>query len=213
MNLKYLNTIHPHGDKICPVRVLSYSPSGQKLLSVNEGKLIHFYNVDGEMKDKFTPKVSDKAKGARVVVTCLCWSPDSEKVVLALSDNVITVYQLGSEWGEKRSISNKFPQTEPVTSIIWPSNQPNMFFFGLADGKVRYVNLREKRMGTLYAHSSYVTTLVISPDQGTLLSAHMDNTIQCYNFEDEGQAVDNLIFLLFLITLIDSVCSIFMSSS
>jgi intraflagellar transport protein 172 len=136
MNLKYMSTVHPFGDKICPVKALCYSPSGHKLLSVNEGKLIHLYNTDGEMKDKFTPKISDKAKNVRTIVTSCCWSPDSDKIAVAMSDNVISVYQLGVEWGEKRSIWKQFPQTTPISCIIWPANQPNTFVFGLADGKV-----------------------------------------------------------------------------
>jgi intraflagellar transport protein 172 len=38
----------------------------------------------------------------------MAFSPDSQKLAIAQSDNIVFVYKLGSDWGEKKSICNKF---------------------------------------------------------------------------------------------------------
>jgi intraflagellar transport protein 172 len=38
----------------------------------------------------------------------MAFSPQSDKLAVAQSDNMVFVYKLGSEWGEKKSICNKF---------------------------------------------------------------------------------------------------------
>ena len=64
------------------------------------------------------------------------------------------------EWGEKKSICNKFLQAAPVTCMTWPLGQPGHLVFGLADGKVRLGNVKTNKSQTLYTSSSYVVTLV-----------------------------------------------------
>jgi len=38
----------------------------------------------------------------------MAFSPDSDKLAIAQSDNVVYVYKLGTEWKERKSICNKF---------------------------------------------------------------------------------------------------------
>jgi len=42
-------------------------------------------------------------------VRAIAFSPDSQKLAIAQSDNIVFIYKLGSEWGDKKSICNKFP--------------------------------------------------------------------------------------------------------
>lgn len=65
------------------------------------------------------------------------FSPDSLKIALAQSDNIVFIYKIGSEWGEKKSICNKFPASSSVTCMTWPKERPNEVIFGLAEGKVK----------------------------------------------------------------------------
>lgn len=67
----------------------------------------------------------------------MAFSPDSTRLAIAQSDNIVFVYKLGLEWGDKKSICNKFPQSAPVTAVEWPVQHPNEVFFGSADGKVK----------------------------------------------------------------------------
>ena len=40
----------------------------------------------------------------------MAFSPDSSRLAIAQSDNIVFVYKLGLEWGDKKSICNKFLQ-------------------------------------------------------------------------------------------------------
>ncbi len=65
------------------------------------------------------------------------FSPCSQKVAVAQSDNIVFVYRIGTEFGEKKAICNKFPQPSQVTCMTWPVTRPNEIFFGLSEGKVK----------------------------------------------------------------------------
>ena len=66
----------------------------------------------------------------------MAFSPDSTKLALAQSDDIVFIYRLGLDWGEKKSICNKFQPTASVTSMVWPHGRDNELAFALADGKV-----------------------------------------------------------------------------
>jgi intraflagellar transport protein 172 len=53
----------------------------------------------------------------------MAFSPDSTKLAIAQSDNIVFVYKLGLDWGDKKSICNKFAQSSPITCLIWPVAQ------------------------------------------------------------------------------------------
>ena len=66
--------------------------------------------------------------------------------------------QLGLEWGEKKSICNKFPQKNAVTTLTWPHERHSEFVFGLQDGKVRLVQLNTSKTVSLYSTDSFVVS-------------------------------------------------------
>ena len=65
----------------------------------------------------------------------LGFSPDSTKLAVGQTDNIIFVYRIGEQWGEKKVICNKFVQQSAVTCLVWPQEQSH-FVFGTAEGKV-----------------------------------------------------------------------------
>ena len=58
--------------------------------------------------------------------------------------------QLGAEWGEKKSICNKFVQSHPVTCITWPAEHPAELVFGTAEGKMKIGQLKTNKSLTMY---------------------------------------------------------------
>lgn len=94
--------------------------------------------------------------------------------------------ETAAEWGEKKSIANKFLQSNPVTTLCWPVSQPNFLVFGMSDGKVKAGNLKTNKSQTLYPSSSYVVSLAPSPDGTAFLSGHEDGSIFRFSFSDEG---------------------------
>ena len=65
----------------------------------------------------------------------LAFSPDSTKLAVGQTDNIIFVYRIGEQWGEKKVICNKFIQQSAITCLVWPHEQSH-FVFGTAEGKV-----------------------------------------------------------------------------
>ena len=117
----------------------------------------------------------------------MAFSPDSTKLAVAQSDNIVFVYKLGLEWGEKKSICNKFLQSNAgITCITWPLEQPNELVFGLTDGTVKVGIVRSNKGQKLYATESYVTSLCSSPDGHAVLSGHVDGSIYRFCFDDSS---------------------------
>lgn len=112
----------------------------QKLAAVTADKIVHVFDESGERKDKFKTKAADPSSSQNYVVRSMAFSPDSTKLALAQSDNVVFVYRLGLDWGEKKSICNKFQQSASVTAMVWPSGRDQELVFATSDGKVNATN-------------------------------------------------------------------------
>ena len=70
-------------------------------------------------------------------ICSLAFSPDSTKLAVAQTDGGIFIYKLGLEWGEKKTICNKFlhPGMQ-ITCLVWPKGMHNTVVYGGSDGKV-----------------------------------------------------------------------------
>lgn len=108
----------------------------QKLAGVTTERVVYLFDENGERKDKFKTKAGDPNGPQAYSIRGLAFSPDSTKLAVAQSDNIVFVYRLGLEWGEKKSICNKFLQTTPITCLVWPPERLNEVVYGVADGKV-----------------------------------------------------------------------------
>lgn len=119
----------------------------------------------------------------------MSFSPDSTRLAIAQSDNSVFVYKLGTEWGDKKSISNKFIQSSPITCLVWPLSRPNEFVYGLAEGKVKVGVLKSNKPAALYSTDSYVVALAANIDGTGTVSAHLDGSIHKFIFaEGDGSA-------------------------
>lgn len=150
-------------------------------------RIIHLFDENGERKDKFPTKPAEKGQKS-YVVRAMAFSPDSTRLAIAQSDNIVFVYKLGTEWFEKKAICNKFPQSSSVTCLTWPRNKPHDLIFGLAEGKVKVGQLRSNKAQTLYSLDNYVVAVSASMDGDQVLSGHLDGSIYKYNIETQ-QAV------------------------
>lgn len=82
--------------------------------------MIILFDENGEKRDKFPTKPSDAANGkTSYIITHIAFSPDSTRLAVAQSDNIVYVYKLGSSWNEKKVICNKFPQPVSITAMAW----------------------------------------------------------------------------------------------
>lgn len=132
----------------------------QKLAAVSADKVVHVFDETGDRKDKFKTKAADPSSSQNYVVRSMAFSPDSTKLALAQSDNIVFVYRLGLEWGEKKSICNKFQQSAPITAMVWPNSRDQELIFATADGKVHTMATRLTHWYTVAATAQLHTRLV-----------------------------------------------------
>lgn len=105
---------------------------------------------------------------------------------MAQFDNIVFVYRIGLEWGDKKSICNKFPQTNAVTCVAWPDTSTQgmeLVAFGTQEGKVKVGVLKVNKSQTLYTHEHPVLSITTSVDHTKLLCGHMDGSIFVYTFD------------------------------
>ncbi|KAI5074597.1 hypothetical protein GOP47_0010558, partial [Adiantum capillus-veneris] len=185
MNFKHSTTVLPSSTSIAKVTALAWSPNSRKLAAATITRIVHLFDESGALKEKFATKPAD-AKGSKLyIVIGMVFSPDSTKLAIAQSDDIIFIYKLGLDWGEKKSICNKFQQTLPINSIVWPHLNQIEILFGLCDGKVKAGQLRTNRTITLHTHgsSSPVVSLACSPDGCTCLAGHLDGAIYRFSLD------------------------------
>ncbi|KAH9500287.1 hypothetical protein Btru_073626 [Bulinus truncatus] len=180
-----MKSLMPPMDGAAKICAIAFSPNNQKLAVCTSDRVIVLFDEQGEKRDKFSLKPADPKFGKKsYTVKNVAFSGDSSKIAVGQTDNIIYVYKIGDEWGEKKVICNKFVQQSAVTCLIWPPEQP--IIYGLADGKVRSANIRTNKSSTVYSTESYVVSLACNPSGKGILSGHADGSIIRYFFDDEG---------------------------
>jgi len=151
---------------------------------VTTDRVVQMFDDSGAKRDKFSTKPAQSDGPKNFVVRGMAFSPCSTKLAIGQSDNIVFVYKLGIEWGDKKSICNKFLQHHPVTALAWPAGRAGELAFATADGKVRVGTLKTNKASTLYAHpeQSYVVALASSPDGNGVCSGHLDGSVYVFSF-------------------------------
>ncbi|XP_054716571.1 intraflagellar transport protein 172 homolog [Uloborus diversus] len=185
MRLKHLKTLHPAQDGAERVMAMCWSPNNKKLAVCTADRTVLLFDASGEKRDKFSTKPSDSAYGKKsYVVKGMAFSPDSTKIVIAQSDNIVFVYKIGEDWGEKKVICSKFVFQSAATCVTWPSEGP--LVIGLAEGRVRAAHAKHNRTNTLYSTDSYLVSLTCNISGKAVLSGHADGSVVRFFFDDEG---------------------------
>ena len=134
MQLRHLCSLLPANDSDSgsllegKVTAICYSPNNRKLAVCGMDRVVRLFDDQGLAVDKFSTKPADKGPKS-YTVRAMHFSPDSTKLAIAQSDNIVFVYKLGLEWGDKKSICNKFLQASSITGLTWPSSRPNELVF------------------------------------------------------------------------------------
>ena len=188
MQLRHVKNLQSSQQHVARITAACWSPNNKRLAIADHYRFVHLFDENGEKRDKFSTKPIDTRGPKTYMVRGMVFSPDSAKLAIAQSDNVVFVYKLGLDWGEKKSICNKFVQTCPVTCVCWPHVRGNeLLVFGVADGKVRIGTLTTNKCHNLYSTDSYVVSIASSQDGTGLVSGHSDGSIHRYYFEEAGQ--------------------------
>ncbi|OAF71469.1 Intraflagellar transport protein osm-1 [Intoshia linei] len=180
MMLKYYNNIIPAKDQICEIQALAWSSNCKKMAVATGDLVISLFSETCEQKDKFATKPCDsKYPKNSYIITGIAFSFDGQKLAVAQSDNIIFVYKIGENWGDKKVICNKFFQQTAVTCLIWPKNQE--ILFGAYDGKVRIANTLTNKSSTLYNSESFVVSMSANVHGTSIISGHADcKVVRCH---------------------------------
>ena len=135
MNFKHTKNLHPNFDQMQKIFAICWSNNMMRLAVALADRQIWLFDESGEKKDKFATKAATKSNKS-YVVRDMAFSPDSTKLAIAQSDNIVFIYKLGTVWLDRKSICNKFQQNSPVTCLVWPKDKPSDIYFGPAEGKV-----------------------------------------------------------------------------
>ncbi|XP_042245769.1 intraflagellar transport protein 172 homolog [Thunnus maccoyii] len=185
MQLKHLKTLLTPQEGAAKVTCMAWAPNNTKFAVCTVDRVVLLYDEQGERRDKFSTKPLDSKYGKQsYVVNDMVFSPDSTKIAIGQSDNIIFVYRIGEDWGDKKAICNKFVQTSAVTCLLWPAE--HAFVYGLVDGKVRLANTQTNKSSTIYGTESCVVSLTSNVSGKGILSGHADGTVVRYFFDDEG---------------------------
>ena len=137
MNLKYIQTLRQGQLGEERIHSINFSPNGEKLAVVTDERTLYLYDCknDYELKDKFALKPANSKLNRREAfqVKQICFSPDSTKIAVAQTDEIIFVYSIGYNWGDKKSIIHKIETTSAVTALVWP-REDVMYYWGFALG-------------------------------------------------------------------------------
>lgn len=136
MQLKHIESINGPTAGISKVTAICWSPNAKKLAICTTDRVVMMFDENGVKKDKFSTKPADKGP-KNYIVRQMAFSPQNDKLAIAQSDNMVFVYKLGTEWGEKKSIVNKFQHSSSISCLVWPTKRPNDIIYGLAEGNVK----------------------------------------------------------------------------
>ena len=186
MQIKYWKNLQQPIDGMQKISALAWSADSKRYAVATADRSILLFNENGEKKDKFNTRSAEKDNKS-YIIRAIAFSPCSTKVAVAQSDNIVFIYKIGSEWGDKKSICNKFQQNSSVTCMTWPNERANELFFGLAEGKVRVGVLKTNKSSSVYGVESFVVSIASSPDGTQIVSGHLDNTMITFNLETKAK--------------------------
>ncbi|XP_074541957.1 intraflagellar transport protein 172 homolog [Halichoeres trimaculatus] len=185
MQLKHLKTLLTPTEDADKVTCMAWAPNNNKFAVCTSDRVVLLYDEQGERRDKFSTKPLDSKYGKQSYVVCdMVFSPDSTKIAIGQSDNIIFVYNIGKDWGDRKAICNKFVQTSAVTSLLWL--EEHSIVFGLVEGKVRVANTQINKSSTLYNSESCVVSLASNVSGKGILSGHANGKVVRFFFDDEG---------------------------
>lgn len=78
---------------------MTWSSNNKKLAVATSDRVIVLFDEQGEKRDKFSTKPIDSKYGKKsYIVKAIAFSPDSTRIAIGQTDNIIFVYKIGDDW-------------------------------------------------------------------------------------------------------------------
>eukprot|EP00761_Pharyngomonas_kirbyi_P006752 gb/GECH01006760.1/.p1 GENE.gb/GECH01006760.1/~~gb/GECH01006760.1/.p1 ORF type:complete len:1732 (+),score=261.24 gb/GECH01006760.1/:1-5196(+) len=187
MEFNHLKNISPAKNYIHPVNAMVWSPNNKRLAVAESSRVVLLYDNDLELRDKFGTKPREPSAPRTYRITGMAFSPDSVRLAIAQSDSMVFIYKLGRDWGDKKSISMRFPQQAPVTCLAWPRDRSHEVIFATTERKVKIADLRRAKTTPLYSTEEIAVSIASAPDGNGFITGHEDGSIYRFFWEREGK--------------------------
>ena len=87
-----------------------------RLAVVSTDRVVYLFDENGERRDKFKTKPSDPNGASTYIVRAMAFSPDSTKLAIAQSDNIVFVYRCGQ--GHSRLLGGAGARAGHMFSLV-----------------------------------------------------------------------------------------------
>eukprot|EP00792_Barthelona_sp_PAP020_P008682 TRINITY_DN3240_c0_g1_i1.p1 TRINITY_DN3240_c0_g1~~TRINITY_DN3240_c0_g1_i1.p1 ORF type:complete len:1781 (+),score=508.40 TRINITY_DN3240_c0_g1_i1:25-5343(+) len=186
MQLRHISSLTDPSSDYKRFNAISWSYNDTRLACASSERVVYLYDEVPTLRSKFQAYGTDPKA---FQITSLAFSPDGTKLALGQTDNMICVYELGTQWTDKKKICGRFKTTSPVLSLVWPSDKPNDIIIGLAEGKLLICNLRSRQTSLLYHAESPVNVLSASPDGTCVVAGCADGNVRHFTFDEQNSAI------------------------
>ncbi|KAJ6223282.1 hypothetical protein RDWZM_001827 [Blomia tropicalis] len=177
-----LNLVHDGSDseiRLTRIECIAISSEATKLAACfsTSNHIALFDLITNQECDKFALKSNVTSKSAPTnhgssvdgiigkksfQVRGICFSPgDGDRLAVGQTDCVIYVYRIGSNWGEKKTIVNKFNLASPVSGLYW---LPQGLLYSSFDGRVKFIQTQSNKMFSVLSSNSICVSLAFYQD-------------------------------------------------
>lgn len=152
---------------------VSFSPTGDFILSVGEDRLVKMWKTD-------ISKLVNSFRGHLTYIPSLKYSPDGQHIASSSWDNTMKLWDV-----RKETMKNSFGDIKYVSYSIAFSPDGQFLVSGDSDGFIRLWNpVNGKLLSVIRGHSDQISAIDFSKDGKFLVSGSKDKTLNLWNMQE-----------------------------
>lgn len=161
------------------VHGVSFSPDGERLVSVGADRKIHLY--DGKT-GAHSAEIGSSEAGHQGSIFGVSWSADSKSFVTASADKTVRVWDLNTSsstqtWKFDSSTSAAAVQNQQL-GVVWPNRSDNTIISLSLSGDLNYLRLgEEKPYRVVTGHQKSITALAVGEGGKTLFTGSYEGRV------------------------------------
>ncbi|MEH2202506.1 MAG: hypothetical protein V7K53_00290 [Nostoc sp.] len=179
---------------------LSFSSDSQTLAIRTKKNEVQFWGINGNAKTKVKLLKTIKAKGNRV--ESMVSIPNSNKIAIFGSDDVLKLWQLPEQSGKEAQLLKTLPGHKNWINSLSISPKSGMIASASDDNTVKLWRRDGTLVYTFTKHKNKVNSVSFSPDGKLIASASDDKTVKVWqpdgkvikSFEEHGNKVTSVSF-------------------
>lgn len=162
------NSLQGHKEAVTGV---SFSPDGQKIVTVSNDKIVKFWTIQGKFLTQFI--------GHKESIYSVSFSPDGQTIATASKDETIKI------WNLKGQILHTFTGHQGSVYSVTFSPDGKYLASSSRDKTIRLWNLQGKTLAIFKGHQRSIDDVQFSPDGKKIVSASRDGTVRLWNLQGQ----------------------------